>query len=352
MGKKRDVKPALRKQALKAVQDGQLSVEELLDEALQRSAAFEQWLGSRLKEARDQEPRSLQVQKVAALPAPVIERALDLARQRFSGFSGVRHITWGVKHAKGRATACDAVVILVEEKRRAMRKGAPERIPASLSFSFEAKRYRVATDVRAYARGGVKQALHPGNQCGVVTSGNMGTLSAVVGPERGVWWALLSGHVAERKGAGVIARADTGHELDLGRVQKCRNDVDVDAALAGPIKASLIPYLARGPARLKDLPLNAPRLRLKLLLRKGEVTAFVDSVSEPVDFGPPYAPQPMRGLIRLDGRRSNDGDSGAPALDMQGRIIGFVVGCAASGETGAREHTYLLPTRRALDGLI
>jgi hypothetical protein len=53
----------------------------------------------------------------------------------------------------------------------------------------------------------------------------------------------------------------------------------------------------------------------------------------------------MRGLIRLSAQISDRGDSGAPALDAAGQLVGFVIG-AAHG------HTYLISAKKAHDGIV
>ncbi|MCB9712804.1 MAG: hypothetical protein H6712_03050 [Myxococcales bacterium] len=50
----------------------------------------------------------------------------------------------------------------------------------------------------------------------------------------------------------------------------------------------------------------------------------------------------MRGLIELEHDLAIGGDSGAPVADVNGRLVGFVV-----GSNGSR--TYLLPTKRGLN---
>jgi hypothetical protein len=348
MARKNKLRGGMQQRALSAVENGHLSAEEILDKALGGRANFRRWLERHLEEVRGAPPRKPHVRRIHSLPEEVIHRAVQVAHKRFEG-SDVRHICWGVKRKAGRTTAKDAVILLVDEK-KPLKKRDANYLPPSISFSFQSENYRVATDVRAYAAYGAKQSLHAGNRCEVKASGMGGTLGAVVTDGQGQGVALLSGHVAKQKGVSVSAHTDTGDDVELGTVLACRDDAQVDAALAGPLVDSLLPFLAQRPTVFRDLPISSPRERLDLLLRGGTVEAFVEAVEEPANFSSVPGARPMEGLIRLDRMCTKEGDSGAPAVDSDGRIVGFVIGYAGTTPNGVK-YTYLMPARRAYEGL-
>jgi hypothetical protein len=264
----------------------------------------------------------------------------------YEGRGGVRHITWGAKSVAGYATPRDVLVFLVDTKKPDLAERAPERIPKKLAFDTALGRIEVETDVRHVARGVHHAgAVSPGFHCGVRAGTNVGSLGCLTTPNGGTF-AIVSGHVALTKGTAVTATTTSGATVPLGAVLSVRNDADIDAARVGPVPPSSINGLGDASTTVRDLDESDTRLVVHLSVSRGTLVATIETVSEPAVFVDPatLVSHSMNALIRLDQAITQHGDSGAPATDVTGLLIGFVEGIADG-------RTYLIPAGRAIDGV-
>lgn len=179
-----------------------------------------------------------------------------------------------------------------------------------------------------------------------------GTLGAVREEDDGTLTAVLSGHVA-RRGGGLGARVEAmtgGSQFEIGKVTFFQHDGALDAALASPVPANTLPWLARSSPGLRTL--RPEELPLDVVLRlpgtDRSTRSRVLHVNVPANFAEPgKPPKIMPGLLMLAHPTTKLGDSGAVAVDSQERIVGFVLGLGRlAGQPGAPLCTFLLPSER------
>lgn len=276
--------------------------------------------------------RRRQLHEVVALVAEARRTTVD---------SSVVHVTWG----RMTGGVHDAVVFLVATDHARARRSLPSEIRVVL----DGRELVAPTDVRVIARGHKHAgAVRTGFHCGVAVGAATGTLSCL--------WPdgadtdpriLISGHVGKRRGNAVRATTVAGSDVDVGAVLSIVQNDSVDAALVGPVDVDLVDQLAATSAsHVRTLQPNETgvALTIKLARAASVASASVDSVSEPAIFVDPLtgAGTSMTGLIRLDQAVTMHGDSGAPAHDDNGNLVGFVEGVASG-------RTYLVPVGRVLD---
>jgi hypothetical protein len=333
--------------ALKAVEAGELSVEDVLSGGATRSPRFRAWLSHRLQRVPQRYGGPMRVRH-HRLDAADVSQILEAARAKFGKHEHVLHITWGVKTVGSHTAPTDALIFIVDEKPADMARGSPAFIPKMFEVQTPSGRHEVATDVRVRAKG-TKQAddARPGFHCGVNAGAKLGTLSCITSVG-GVPHAIISGHVAVTPGVVVSATSVSGTVVALGSALKVKNDQSLDAALVGPVPAAGIGEVADTPTGLRDLQDTDTHLSIRIAVNRtpGSVYASVEVASEPATFVDPNtgATHAMDGVIRLDQAITVHGDSGAPAMDLTGQLVGFVEGVA-----GGR--TYLIPARRVIDGI-
>jgi len=342
---KRRRSAALAEAALIAVESGQISVEELLAGGAARIPRFRAWLANRLGRLPQGERAEPQIrhrrrsrEEVAAI--------LTAARAQFGAHPGVRHIAWGSKTVGGHPVPRDCLVFLVDAKRRDLADGAAEKIPESVSLETPLGVRVVETDVREIAKGVHHAgAVSAGFHCGVQAGSNLGCLGCVT-TVGGVAFAIVSGHVAVQKDVAITATSVSGGTVPLGPSVVVKNDADVDAARVGPVPDDSLGGLADVPTSVRDLDESDTRLAIHISVPRGTLYAAVDTVSEPATFLDPAtgAGHAMNALIRLDQGVTLHGDSGAPAMDATGLLVGFVEGIADG-------RTYLIPAGRAIHGV-
>jgi hypothetical protein len=346
--------PGTRKERLlKAVEEGSVSVEQLVGAALSRSPEFRDWADARLDRWEGGDKRSPTVRNRREVPESVANQAVTKARARFLHRSGVLSVHWGLKRQQGRPRGEGSVVVMVENKLPREALKPRERLPGSLKLRHRGRTYTVPLDVQAVSAEGALQAaparpdeLRPGSHAWVEVDGVEGTLGALVPEDDGTWSALLSGHVAREVGRTVGARTLDGDTFLLGEVRAVVLGPRGDAASAGPVTPLVARRLgteATGTRELGPRDLGAA-LWVKVARDMSLRRTYVGDLG--VTLGVSWRGGPLRieELVATTDGVTELGDSGAPAVDWQGRLVGFVV-----GTMGAR--TYLMPARRAREEL-
>jgi S1-C subfamily serine protease len=256
-----------------------------------------------------------------------------------------------MKYREARTVGERALVVWVDRKQLPDELASKDRIPDVFRARIGRRTHSYQIDVQPVARGakhGPARRLRPGKRVTVQVADERGSLSAYVEPLAG-GRALISGHVGIRKGNPVTALLPDGSSIDLGVVDKIQNDALVDAALILNAPVSEIDALALSAAAIRDLSAGEIGLLIRVMRPDGVVDAAVDAIDAPADFGSDGS---MDGLIRLDRRVTDPGDSGSPVVDREGNVLGFVVGGATvvdDDDGTARSHTFVLTSRRALD---
>jgi hypothetical protein len=173
----------------------------------------------------------------------------------------------------------------------------------------------------------------------------VGALGAIVGARDGKLYALTAGHVAQVIGTRDVqcADADTG-VFPVGKVKCNRLNRGDDIALIGPVAsvpagATTMETFARDA---RDLDLHQ---RVFVLLPDAitPIESHIEGIGVSAVFGSGAGILSLSGLTSID-RVTRGGDSGAPALDALGHVVGFVVGADAT-------RTFLMPARRSLNAL-
>jgi hypothetical protein len=126
-----------------------------------------------------------------------------------------------------------------------------------------------------------------------------------------------------------------------GIVKKYRDDTEVDGARAGPLSPDDIARASRSPVEVRTLDSSEHDIGVRVVCVDGERSTWIDALDVPADFG---AGGKMHSLIRLAGKVTSHGDSGAAVLDEAGRLIGFVVGASNA-------KTMVISARRVFDAL-
>jgi hypothetical protein len=339
------MKARLIANTLQALDAGRLSAEEALRAALRGTTV----LRERLSRAERRATARPTIRAVKTYPALVAERAVARVRRHLRLGRSIRSIHWGVRQVRGRRTGEPCVVIHVVGKRtRRTLRGSRATAPRTVTVSHAGRRFVVPVDVQ---RVGSSATLHldvasPGDHVDVRADGMpVGSLGGVVTGSNGDQFAVTAGHVADVIGPRVAQCRDIeGRLFNIGTVRCNALSHGTDVAALGPIQgfptgAVQPPVFARDA---DDIDVNH---RIVLLLPESitPVETHIDGVRVNATFGTASGALSLDGLTSAD-RVTRGGDSGAAALDMQGNLIGFVVG-------GDGTHTYLLPARRALNAL-
>jgi S1-C subfamily serine protease len=296
------------------------------------------------------ERRRSRVRQILWLSKEATERVVVQARAKLSRYANVRSVSWGLRYHKGRAGGERALIVWVDKKIARDLVPKKQRLPAAFMAKLGKTTKSIPIDVQSIARGtkhvGTAQ-LRPGRQVTVWVDGEKGSLSACLEPvskQR----AIISGHVAGKSGNEVTAVLSDGTKIAFGKVGRLQNDQTVDAAAIEGVPLTGVDAMTLGPMNIRDFSGDDVGVLVHAVLGSGKVAVAIDAVDAPADFG---ADGQMNGLLRLDHGVTNPGDSGAPVIDRNNQIVGFVVGYATveEGDGTARSHTFVLPARRALD---
>ena len=289
----------------------------------------------------ERRPRDLDA--VAAL-------AVREARRRFGRRKGIVSIHWGSRRARGQRTAAACVVITVRRKQPKHALHDSRVLPTFIDIKTSGRTRRVRVDVQAVGWVG---RLHDtrvdvGASAEVVLDASAGqpngALGAVVSGPSGSR-VVLSGHVARQAGRTVFGCPVGASRVNVGRVQKVIRTPRVDVAWT-ELTATDLAKLRFTTAGVRDPgpgDVNRPAWVLVARDFRG-LGATIDGFDESAPFDDGQAVVSMTGLVSLNKAITNPGDSGAPVVDEQARLIGFVVGVFGS-------KSYLIPARRAIDAL-
>ncbi len=276
-------------------------------------------------------------------------RAVAAATKRFTG-AGIVSIHWGARYRRGRRTSQPCVVVFVTAKRPATQLNASRLLPPSIAVRFRNKTRHIPIDVQAVGGAGTRHVsrLEAGLDARVnldtPSSAPNGTLSALL-TSLDRRRAVLSGHVAQTTGRSVWGTGPDGQPISLGRVDKVINDSTMDVAwTSDPAPESDALGFAIATARdPEESDVNTEVLVLVPWDFRG-IPAFIVGVNAQAVFVSGGADVTMTGLTALTGGITNPGDSGAPVVDSNRELIGFVLGIQ-----GGR--TFIVPARRAFDAL-
>jgi hypothetical protein len=327
---------------LRAVENGQVSVEQLLKAAMAYGDSFADWLESKLPRWPDRRVRHPTLYAPKKLPLPVARAAVRLARRRFSGRPGVISVHWGMVRQRDLYTSQTGVLVFVERKMPSDILPEPMNLPTTLDIKLKGRLYRVRVDVQAPGAQATRHALaaaRPGNRA-TVSASEVGVLSAVVTSPDGTLRALLSGHVAGQQGAQVSATSFDGSTFDLGTVDVSKNNATDDLAATGAISTDAADFLTLTSVVVRDPDESDAGSSLFIYTTRG---APISTSITGVGAAPVLDGSKMTGLFTTP-HLTTAGDSGSPALDSGGDLVGFVVG-------GDADNTYLIPARRAINEL-
>jgi len=334
------------KAVLAALERGAVSTEDSLRAALGGPREFARWVEQGREHWKGGPVRRPAVRRARRHPPALAQAAVALARRRFADRPGVVSVHWGLARLEGRSTPEQGIVVTVRSDALRDRAGRPRPFARTLRVPYGQRARVVKVSVQPVAGGGVPHTTRPGRHASVEVGNRTGVLGALVDRD-GELHAVLSGHVAWGKGATVGAVAVDNTPVPLGTVQRVVLGDGGDEALAGPVSANQTSLIATAATSVRDLTPNDVNVAIWVHLARDiePRKVFVTDVGETVPFD--YEDGRRRHLPGLIGT-SHDvtigGDSGAPALDFDGNIVGFVV-----GSYGGR--TYLIPARKALENL-
>lgn len=326
------------REALRALAEGRLVAEDVLRSALSGNPRFGQWLSDQVSHSLHEDPRIPRMRRRRELSDPVRSKVLAAARRRFKRRKDVVGVSWGVKYSGGLPRESDALIVWVRDKRPPRDVRSPIKGP--LQVRVGGKDIRVALDVQEVPRAEKQWGsnIRPGDRAQVQVEDRIGTLSAVL--ETGE--VLFSGHVAQEEGSPVVAIVPGRGRVQLGPVDLCLDNTSVDGAVAGPMEAGDISFATRNSTEVRVLNQGEHNIGVKVLCIDGERETSIDALDVPAEFsGSPT----MSDMIRLAGKVTDDGDSGAPVTDSFGNLIGFVVGAS-------KNKTIVIPAERVLRALL
>jgi hypothetical protein len=326
------------REALRALFEGRLVVEDVLRAALRANPRFENWLSDEVSHSLHEDPRIPRLRRRRDLPDAVRARVLTAARRQLQRRKDVVSVSWGVKYSGGLPQESDAIIVWVRDKRPPREVRSPIKGP--LQIRVGGKKVQVALDVQEVPRAQKQwgNQIRPGDRAQVDVEQRVGTLSAILDTGE----VFFSGHVAGARGKPAFAIIPGRGRIPLGPVDDYKDDAEVDGAVAGPLPPGDIPFATRNPTRLRELKPGEHNIGVKVLCIDGERATSVDALDVPAEFD---GGEMMHSMIRLAGKVTAKGDSGAPTIDYFGNLIGFVVG-ASKGKT------IVIPAGRVLNALL
>lgn len=271
----------------------------------------------------------------------------------------MKSVHWGVRRVRGRAIGEPSIVVFVEEKLSIaqLRDAKRRRLPKTVVVRSGGKESRIALDVQAVGIPGELQGLSSirvGMHVAVGTAKKaLGSLGGIVELADGTLGAVTAGHVVQMaKGVELIA-STIGTEVVIGHPLAGADgrpmmavDETCDLAIIGPLEGNLFGMVG-DRLFVRDMTyadLNN-RVWVKVLRDFAPVAAYVDGIDVRASFFRANAPGELTidGLIAIDAV-TQGGDSGAPVLDENEEVVGFVVGSDSL-------RTYIMPAKRGLNAL-
>ena len=328
---------ALKEQLLSAVAEGRLSVEALVDTALgvcREDTTLLGQLGDLVAQAETMPQRRVYIRQPLQLSSAEWEQAMAQVRAQLLALPDVLSVGWGRTYSGGKGNDDAGVIVRVAEKRDV---AAERRIPSRVKVQLGERDYEFRVDVKQLGELTKQRSVFSGT--GSVTAGDRtGTLSACVEDSNGSYRALLSGHVA--RGEGVRVEISAAGATVVGVVGWHRDDAEIDAAAVRGIAKQDVTRLRQPEVRLVSAREALEGLTVKIhgAASRRDRHAQVEGTSVDVDF----VGARMHDLIELDQGISAEGDSGAPAFDSLGRLVGFVVG------TDRSKKTHLISARKVI----
>jgi hypothetical protein len=331
---------------LEALELGALSSADAIRKALRGERHLAAWIDASEARWKGSAVRRPAVRGQRPVPAALVEAAVRAARKRHGRKKGVVSIHWGLVRCEGRSTEEQGVIVTVERKKGKKDLRPKQRIRRWLPVRQGGRASRVRVDVHAVSAQGTPQmGVRPGNHASVEVGGLQGALGAVL-EDGGGLRAVVSGHVARRKGLTATARTSGGDEVPLGVVERVMIGMPADVASSGPLEAADAARIALEPVDLYDL--DSGDLNTAIWIQTARDLAprkaFITDIGASAPFDYDTGSQTVQGLIATSHAVTEPGDSGAPAVDIHGRLVGFVVGIYDG-------RTYLVPARRALENL-
>jgi hypothetical protein len=331
--------------ALEALEDGHISAEEAVRAALYGRAR----LTALLRRSGRKGCRRPTVRPIKQIPEAVASAAVRTVKKRLGRSRNVVSVHWGVARRRGRRTSEAGVVVGVLQKMRAsLLRGRRQRVaPPHVSLRHRGRLFKIRVDVQTVKSLAELQVafVQPADHGVIRRNGQpIGALGGIVAGASGRF-AITAGHVAGLVGRGTAdCIDDEAGAFQLGGVRRNRFNDGIDIAAIGPVPivppaAVLNNTLFRDPSSLD----THRRVHLILPGLPTPIESFIDDVNRTRGFNTPVGPITMQGLTAV-GRSTDPGDSGAPALDDSGALIGFVLGADSF-------HTFLLPARRALNAI-
>jgi S1-C subfamily serine protease len=327
--------------ALTSVENGRVSVEELLRAALSRGDGFEDWLAAKVSKWPDHQFRRPLIRAPQRIPPTLPDVAVRRARRRFGKLPGVTSVHWGLLRRRGFYSGRSGVVLFVEKKLPRELLAPQQAYPRQLEVSYRGRRHRIPIDVQAPGEPAHRHAIdqaRPGART-VVRAAQQGMLSAIIPAADGKVRALLSGHVAGTQGQAVTLVALDGTDLKL-TIERLEDDRFNDLAATTPFAASDESRFSSFPVQVRDPVKSESGHVVTIVTDRGAMQTTITDVGVSASFDDGSS---MDDLFSTPAQ-TNHGESGSPTFDQAGNLIGFVVG-------GPAEKTYLLPARRAINAL-
>src|SRR5208283_5466417 len=183
----------LIEKAVLAVQEGRISVEELLQGTLDARGGYAQRLGAELDRVARREPRAQHLRRRTRLGPKTYTKLLKHARATFGEWPGVVHVSWGRKYTGGRPVEGPALVVWVKEKREVAEE---HRFPAVFRVGKRGRAIPIDVQQVPNARRHAGSQIFPGRGVVIQVGPLQGTLGGALQPgTKGIATLLVSGHV-------------------------------------------------------------------------------------------------------------------------------------------------------------
>jgi hypothetical protein len=323
-----------------ALAEGQLTNDDVLEAAVHLSPRFRRWLREHVSLSAEAHRRAGTKQSLFRPNNQLIDAAVARGKEIVcnAGLAGVE-VIWGLKVVHRRTSRVPCVVFLVQKKKREHNVAPRERLPPKLEVMHCGTKVEIPTDVREVPKGHFHGTARPGFYARVIAT-EEGSLSCGLTLDDGTAAVMISGHVADGFASTVTAIDQNNTRIALGPVKTTLRSQAVDAALVAPVDAGTMKALTTGDSTIRDLSNADIPCPIKLRLPGGSKSTSVTGCGEAAVFDNHY----MSGLLKLNGQVTSPGDSGSPAFDGDGTLIGFVLGAAGG-------NSYLQPGRTAIDAL-
>jgi len=331
---------SLKQRLLDALLEGRLASEDVVDEALAADESVRARLTELAESATNKPVYRAHVLRRLELSEAEWADVIGQVRASLARHPDVLSVGFGRAFASGESEDLPAVVVRVRQK-----QAVPQdrRLPSSVTATLRDRPLSFRVDVQEQPVIAKQGDVRPGSACSV-HGALSGTVSACIVGEANQHTVLLSGHVVRSKGDKVLFVTKDSRPIQ-GEITWHAESERMDAAAVSNVSDSDAIDLTEPAA---DVVTVLPHFEGLLVTIHGAATgtpvkAQIQDVSTDVIFENAGR---MEDLIQLDRRASKRGDSGAPATDSRGRLVGFVVGTDRNG------HTYLISARKVIDAVL